>query len=391
MKEDKNFFDKSLLDEFRKVVNSSNVFSDMPEYKHFWNLICVLMDRLDSAVHFLNEHIEVPKTEEDLVAFLVYATLLKDGIYKFHENIYGIKPKTTENKKWFKSVHSYSGKLFNEETCPCDDTFFEYLRSLSFAHPFETSFRKDRFFMTDGEIHTSPWVITNCIFDNEKDSVGVRVYTSKDDSITDVLFSFNNLKKYLLERYLLLKEFIKWGKDEIIKQNQKWMKTKVDRSGDSITVLNNVCLILDSRFINHYTIDEAIALLNANFKNQSNKNAINFVKEKIENVLEKVCDCVDNLDYEEMENCLNFLYERPDCLHDHAHYELEKIFSYLGDEQGPFVRGSNEEWGLIQAKLFYDRYAHKYVMIDFNSMSCKDIKILIRCSLILGYFAEISI
>lgn len=74
----KEYFDLSLLREFREIINSSNVFSDVPEYRHYWNLICVLMDRLDSAIHYLNHHIEQPNTEEDFVFFLVYASILKD-------------------------------------------------------------------------------------------------------------------------------------------------------------------------------------------------------------------------------------------------------------------------------------------------------------------------
>ena len=384
----KQLFDVTILKDFREVINSSNVFSDVPEYKHFWNLVCVLMDRLDSAVHYLNNHSSQPETEEDFVIFLVFASILKDGVYKFHENIYGVKPKTVEEKKWFKNAHNYSKQLFDEDNCPTDDVFFEYLRSLSFAHPFETSKRNGRTFMDDGETHCSPWVIAHSVFNYEKDFVGLRVYTNKYDELTDIFVSFNSLKNYLLERYLLLKDFIRWGRDEIVKQNKKWMETKVDRRGDSITILNSICSIMESRFLNHYTIDEAIDILKSNFKLKQNQCSVAFVKNKINDVLQNICDCVDKLDYEGMEESLNFLYERPKNLHNHAHYELEKIFDYLGDERGLCLRGSNEEWGLIQAKQFYNSYAKQFVTIDFETMSYKEIKILIRASLIIGTSKE---
>lgn len=384
MEKNKQLFDVSLLRDFREVINSSNVFSDVPEYKHFWNLICVLMDRLDSAVHYLNNHSEQPKTEEDFVVFLVFATILKDGIYKFHENIYGIKPKTIDKKKWFKGAHNYSKPLFNETNCPTDDIFFEYLRSLAYAHPFETSKRNGRVFMNEGEIHLSPWVIANSVLGLEKDSVGLRVYTNNDEGLTDVFVSFSNLKNYLLERFLLLKTFIKWGRDEIVKQNKKWMETKVDRIGSPIDILKNICSVLESRFLDHYLIDVAIDILSSEFKLKKNEVAVSFVKDKIVNVLESVCDCVDKLDYEGMEECLNFIYERPQKLHNNAYYELEKTFDYLGDERGTCPRGSNEEWGLIQAEHFYNSYAKQFVIIDFNTMTYKDIKILMRVSLIIG-------
>ena len=381
--EEKRFLNPALLEEFREVINSSNIFYDVPKYKHLWNLICVLMDRLESAVNYLNSHINQPKTEEDFVFFLVYASVLKDGIYKMYENIYKAKPKTINNKKWFKDAHDYSKPVFNEINCPTDDVFFEYLRALAFAHPFETS-RRGRPFMKENEVHCSPWVISHCVFNKEKDSVGIRVYSNDEDDLTDLFISFGKLKKYLLERYSLIKTFIKWGKDEIIKQNVKWMRTKVNRSGNSITILRNACEVLDERFEEHYSIDEAIKILESSFDEEQNKNAVEHIKERIEKVIDSLCDCIDNLDYEGMEKCMDFLYERPNNLHNNANYELEKTFNYLEDERGLCLPGSNEEWGLFQATIFYKAYAHKYVKIDFNKMTYLQIKILIRVALITG-------
>lgn len=377
-------FDTSLLKDFRNTINSSNVFCDVPEYRHLWNLVCATMDRLDSAVYYLNHHLEQPKTEEDFIFFLVYASMLKDGIYKFYENIYKSKPKTISYKKWFKGAHNYSRQIFDEMNCPTDDVFFEYIRALAFAHPFEVSKRNGRSFMNNGEIHCSPWVFSHCLIGGEKDSVGLRVYSSDEEGLEDVFVSFENLKRYLLERYSLIKTFIKWGRDEIIKQNTKWMETKVDRTGDAISTLNNVCKILEERFERHYTIDEAIKILESSFKDERNIAAVECVKNRIMQALDPICDCVDILDYEGMEEHLDFLYERPKNLHQHAHYELEKTFDYLDDERGMCLPGSNEEWGLIQAAEFYKAYAHKYVFIDFKEMSNLEIKILIRTSLILG-------
>ena len=162
------------------------------------------------------------------------------------------------------------------------------------------------------------------------------------------------------------------------------METKVDKSGNAISTLNNVCQILEERFESHYSIDLALKILESSFRDEKNIVAVEYVKNKILEVVDSICDCVDKLDYEGMEEHLDFLYERPKKLHHHAHYELEKTFDYLGDEKGTCLPGSNEEWGLIQAAEFYKAYAHKYVFIDFKEMSYLEIKILIRCSLILG-------
>lgn len=384
----KEFFDTALLREFREVVNSSNVFSDIPKYKNLWNLMCVLMDRLDSAVHYLNDHINQPNSEEEFVFFMVYASMLRDGIYKFYENIYKVKPKTIDNKKWFAKAHDYSKNLFCNDNCPTDDVFFEYLRALSFAHPYGVDNRSGRVFMDKNEIHLSPWVISHCVLGKEKDDVGLRVYSSNDDGLKDIFVRFYNLKKYLLERYNLINNFIKWGKEEIIKQNNLWMERKIDRTGTPVAILNNICRTLDERFISHYSIDEAIKILNSVFEEEININAVGVLKSKILASINSLCDCVDSLDYEEMEEQLNFLYERPDNLHQHAHYELEKIYDYLRDERGSCLPGSNEEWGLIQACNFYESYAKKYVYIDFKEMSNLQIKTLITASLVLGKETE---
>lgn len=65
-------------------------------------------------------------------------------------------------------------------------------------------------------------------------------------------------------------------------------------------------------------------------------------------------------------------------------FSMPSWLDFLDDERGDCLRGSNEEWGLIQAIHFYESYAKKYVDIDFKTMSYLDIKILIRTSLILG-------
>lgn len=378
------YFDLSLLKEFREVVNSSNVFCDVPKYRNLWNLMCVLMDRLDSAVHYLNKHVNQPNSEEEFVFFMVYASMLRDGIYKFYENIYKFKPKTINKKKWFIGAHDYSKNLFCNDNCPTDDVFFEYLRALAFAHPYGVDNRSGRVFMEKNEIHLSPWVISHCVLGKEQDDVGLRVYSSNDDGLKDIFVRFENLKRYLLERYNLIKDFIKWGKEEIIKQNNLWMERKIERVGSPAEILSNICKNLDERFISHYSIDEAIKILDSVFIEPINIDAVNLLKSKINNSINSLCDCVDSLDYEGMEEQLNFLYERPNNLHKHAHYELEKIYDYLQDERGLCLPGSNEEWGLIQANNFYKAYANKYVYIDFKEMTNLQIKILITASLAIG-------
>ena len=381
----KDFLKTKLLSDFRDLINSTNIFYELGEHQNRWNLMCVLLDRLDSAVKYLNEHSEHPKTEEEFIFFIVFAAILKDGVYKFYENIYNKKPETLLEKKWFNSVLDYKCQFFSEETCPTDDVFFEYLRSLAFAHPYGTSKNrcKERLFMLENEIHMSPWVMYRSPLYGDR-YVGIRIYTNARELDTlDIFFPFESLKSYISQRFNLLKTFIIWGKEAIIGQNSIWVQRKVNRSGNTLNVLKDVRIVLEERFADTYSVDETIKLIELE-SIEDNKNAVSTVKGMIDSSLNEVCDAVDNLDYNRMENALSFVFKRPMNLHAHAHYELEKIFNYLDDEKGTCEKGSNEEWGLIQAVNFYTRYAKEYVVIDFNTMDYKEIKSLIRISCILG-------
>ena len=73
------FLDSVLIDNFRKAINSSSIFTNSEKHKHRYNLTCAVMDRIDSAIKVLNSFHKVPKSEEKLVYFLVYACILKDS------------------------------------------------------------------------------------------------------------------------------------------------------------------------------------------------------------------------------------------------------------------------------------------------------------------------
>lgn len=385
------YLDPKIILEFRNLINSSNIFYKLEEQKSRWNLICTLMERLDSAVVFLNSHSNQPKTEEEFVFVMVFASIVKDGIYKFYENIYNKKPSTIEIKKWFSCASVYDKPFFDEKTCPTDDVFFEYLRAVTFAHPFETSKkgRSGRTFMKDGEIHMSPWVFCNGFFSN-RNMVGVRIYTNEmeEHDIIDLRVPFDNLKSYIQERYELIREFISWGENAIIIQNQNWKAKKIERIGTPVKILLNVKEILKERFVDEYLIEETIDILNYSTNVEKNNSAVEIVKKIIEEKICIICDAVDNLDYEKIYEELDILYKRPKNLHSMASYELEKIFSYLHGTRGVIEVGSNVEWGIIQVKSFVEKYAHKYVVIDINNMDFLEIRILVRVSCVLGWIEE---
>ena len=114
VKPTEDFLDPELAKSFRKVINSSPIFLEADEQKHRYNLICTVMDRLDSAVLFLNAHEEPPKTEEDLVCFLVYSCIARDAVYKLYQSIFQKRPSTINNKRFVLSVSTHSKRAFTE-------------------------------------------------------------------------------------------------------------------------------------------------------------------------------------------------------------------------------------------------------------------------------------
>lgn len=387
------YLNPQIIKDFRELINSTNIFYKLTEQKSRWNLICTLMDRIDSAIDYLNKHSKQPETEEELVFIVVFACIIKDGIYKFYENIYNEKPPTLLEKKWFSCAKVHLKPYFTEDTCPTDDVFFDYFRALTFAHPFDTSHdaQNKRLFMRKGEVHMSPWVFVHSIIRGEG-LIGLRIYTNSDEEndILDLFIPYENFKKYVQERYELIKEFVSWGSKVISNKNEEWQQIKINRSAAPLEIIKQIKEVLESRFVDEYSLDDVLYILEYSSNIQQNMDAVSKVKAHILESMDEICDAVDNLDNEKLDESLSFLWNRPKNMHQHAHYELEKTFDYLEDEKGTCLPGSNEEWGLKQAEAFYFAYAHKYVFIDFKTMQYKEIKLLIRVSCILGYKEELK-
>ena len=228
------YFNKKIIEDFRSAVNKSPIFARKNEYKLLYSKACVLMNRIDSAISYFNSHNEKPKSEEELILYFVEAAILKDGVYQMYENLFREKPPLIESKKWFIDAQTYGKKLFEKDVCPYDDTYFEYLRALIFAHPFETSkgCRSNRVFMSEGEIHMSPWVIAN-YNDPNREVVGLRIYSNKTlDSLEDIFIGFSNLKNYLLERYNLIPKLTDKINDIINSEKKTWLGHKIVHSND---------------------------------------------------------------------------------------------------------------------------------------------------------------
>lgn len=364
------FLDPKVARDFREIINSSEIFRRLEKLKERFNLICVVMDRIDSAVNFLNKHSDDPQTEEDYICFLVYACMVKDAISKLYENIYHRKPEYVTQKKYFCDVKQYGKMVFTEETCPTDDMFFEYLRSMAFAHPFETGYRK-RPFIDKDETQYCPWVIVHGAY------VGIRVYTSSEKFvIEDLTFAFENLKNYIKERYEYLKEMTIWAEQEIAEQNVEWAQHKVKRSEDVFETIASIKEIYDERFYETYEIEKIERYLKCEVTIPENSKYISKYRDALKQSVEKICDALDNVEECDLASATDDIFAWPRNGHQMMHYQLEKIMCYLGERTDSWDR----IWGLKQAEAFSKEFAKKWFIFDFDKMSDEEIQLTVSAA-----------
>ena len=368
-----NYFVPQITWDFRNLINMSPIFIYDEQYKNHYNLACVVMDRLDTCVKYLNKHITYPKNEEDFLSFMMFSCMLVDAVKQILKDL-DIEALSKESK-YFRKVCLGRPLNLSEEECPTDDKFFEYFRSLTFAHPFETSRPK---FFQKGEIQYSPWVIVNSPIGallEIPDAIGVRIYSNKYDDILDLRLSFETLKEYIKSRYECISLATKWAENAVAKENSKWRRQKINRVQEPIDIFREILKILTSRFEETYGIEKAINYLECINTVENNKKAVNQFHKALIEKIPAVCDAVENLDNNLKAEILDdVIHAQPEKMHSCAHYQLEKIFSYLTEDNN---YSDNYKWGLIQAQHFSEAFAKKWVIIKPYEMSCNEIKLLV--------------
>ena len=341
------------------------------------------MDRISSAARYLNDHSEFPKSEEEFISFMVFASMVRDGINKLFENFFSQKPPYWNDKKYFVIAVNFGASVFTDETCPSDESFFEYLRALSFAHPYAVDNRRgQRAFIQNGEIHCSPWAIVanpRYQFTGFADGVGARVYSNKQSKTIDLTIPFSSLKEYLKDRFAYIKQLEEWAKNGIQEQEEKWREIKINRQQDPVAVLKEIVVVLSDRFQETDDIETLIDYLSCELSEPKNKDNVLLFRNAIIETIPTICDCVENLDYSKLDEVISFAFDAPIETHEKCGYQLEKIFCYLDRQRSKTIgKYSDERWGLIQAKEFSKGFAKKWVSIDVRRMDYSEIRLLVQ-------------
>ena len=106
--------ENDLNNKLREAVNSDDLFWRNPEQKENWNLICAVMDRLDTSIDYINNHSNYSNDVNDIILFFVHGSIIKDAIYQISKalkidcsNKENIFYKYVKDYNIFQSVEEY--------------------------------------------------------------------------------------------------------------------------------------------------------------------------------------------------------------------------------------------------------------------------------------------
>ncbi|MFR8115973.1 MAG: hypothetical protein ACLVAK_03050 [Clostridia bacterium] len=373
------FLNSKLVQDLRDVINKTDIFIKDPIEKEKFNLICAIMDRFDSSINFLNENQTFPKSENDFINFLVHVSIIRDGINNVFEVL---RLEIKNDNKIFEQYYKRDLPNINKEIN--DDKFYEYFRSLAFAHPFVTN-RSIPNVIDKTEIQYSPYVLTNLGYLwKDKNAVGIEVYSNRRNSFS-ISFPFEKLKEYVKWKYEMIVDIISEFEKIINRKEKIWREHKVKKNLSDIETLKDIKIILEERCINIDEINELMAYLTCECSLKENYESVEKFKNAIKDVIPKICNAIDNYKHEEVYDVVrDILYPRPKA-HQMMYYQIEKIYSCLNDDYG------DVEWGLIQAEAFANEFAKKWVTINPRSMNFDEIKLLTGVACYLEYKEQMGV
>lgn len=371
-------FNVELIKELEKAYNSSKAFSELDKYKDKSLLCLAVIERITSAVNYLNYNIKYPLKDEELITFMVYACIIKDGVFALYEQVFHKKAYSSDSN-YFKHAQNEEFMNLNENDYISDDRFFEYFRSIIFAHPFNTN---RNFYELFGS-QISPRIYSGYYYEPLKDEtpdfIGADVFTNKDNYEKTVLvgMSYGKLVEYVISKYNMLEKIIEWFKAEKLEIDTRWKKQKVDRSLDPVNAIAQINNYLVERFMPNPGIYQLWFYLTCDY-NECNSKFVNLYRTAIISKISLIQDAVDNLDDSMIKKIVRELTLIPRNIKDINYYRIQKIYSYLPESDTIRIfKNSNESWALKQAEELSNDFAKRWVKIDVNNMSYSEIKLLV--------------
>ena len=369
--------DEKIYQELRKVLNETEIFCCEKEYLKLYNLGYALLERVEKCAAYVNEHIEPPSTDEEFFLIMMYGAMLIDAAGLLLKEL-KIKSPYQKGEQisycYFADVCENQNLQFNDGTIPTDKELWEYIRALSFAHPFETSRPQ---FLKKGEIQYSPAIIANIKPEflpvNAEPTIGILVYSTAFPEIKVLNIPYMRILDYISSRYQLLALGTERIKQIIAEKKQEWVKQKVEIGANAIDTLKSAISIMENRH-EETALGDLVLLLEVQSTFEENRLQIRAYQSKIESTIPQIVTFVESLDTDGLNNYLEQILQITKPKYDGADYQIQKIFSGLNQHADE----REQKWGLKQADAFYKSCGYKWVKIDVSQMCNEEIKLLVR-------------
>ena len=275
--------------------------------------------------------------------------------------------------QFFKDVYVNS-KVYNpEKDIPTDDKFFEYFRSLTFAHPVETN--RAKFLCKElNEKHYCPFVLINR-FRGDPECVGARIYTNVSKDVLDVYVPFERIKNYLKFKYEQLSLATNYLNQKYLDLKTHWKREKVNRNLTPLEILQEIRDKLEQRCEETYGIPELILFLKYGSSLKKNEKSTLEYQKAIISCLPSLCDAVEQLDYDKLYSVIeSVLYVRPKNV-EKVDYQLGCIYADLNSA----TDDARYLYTLGCVQWVVDSFAHKWVDIK-EEMSADEKRFLISAA-----------
>ncbi len=364
--------DKELCGKLRDVVNSTNIFYEDAFEKKNYNSLCAMMDRVDESMDYILAHTDVPKTNDELLLVLNHISILTGAIKQLFDRLkLGYKEIEKDLPRHLQCICTKEPFNFSADQIPRDDTVFEYIRSISFAHPLDTN--QGYLVRQIHDDHCSPFLMIDRVL-CYKDHVGVYVYSNRSYDTFSIQFPYNILLAYAYERFKLIAYIIDALKQKIENKEKIWKARKVNRTNSPLEILEDILSIQEERYERPYEVRSLISILTCPCTLPENQESLDKVRQAVIDIIPPLCDATDDMDGELFYNVADTVIGvRPKQTYEIFFYHMEKIFSYLTDR----ANYMDKIWGLRQADEFSKEFAKKWVKIDVNTMEFEEIKVLV--------------
>ena len=377
----KDLLDQKVCDSMYDILNHTTIFQYDEDLKAKHSQVCAVLDRLRHAVSWVNRHLETPTgihAPTQLMTFMMFASLIKDSIEKLRSD-FGLSAVIfdkgrPESRQFFSSVCQREPLNISASECPTDDAFFQYFRSLVFAHSGKVEMSQE--ILRPGEVQYCPFIVERGLkqYANEPDDyVGVMIYSTEKDRDWKILrVRFTALKAYLKSRYESLGLILSKIEKKLKANRKAWTKIRVDLTLSPLGQLKFMRKEFEKRCegIMADEVGRLIELFEAPCSLAENQARVVAYRNEIETSIPQLVKCFERLDYSGFIAIVDHFAEHEIDEARKLNYKLRKIFEYLNEE-------NRREWATCDIDMIAQDFAKKWVRIDQNLMADEELKMLI--------------